>query len=1244
MNGLVWVHLSDWHQKGNDFGRKVVLDSLLADLRDRAQISPELAKVDFAVFSGDLAWQGNKEEYQAAQKLFLEPVLNSIDLQPNELFITPGNHDLNRSHIEEMLPPELTKPLSTEEQVQKWLTDDKRRERALEPFEDFSSFVSKFTGQNPPAYANTWVGNIHDKRVGILCLNSAWMCGRNQDESGEVDDYGKLVLGEPQIHESLDKIADTDVRIAVLHHPFEWLTEFDRSRVEKRLKQTCHFILRGHVHQPDFNLENSLSGECAVIPAGACFEQRTAKDARYLNAYNFVHLDFDTGNGAIFLRRWSERQNKWIEDSDSCIGGKFSFKLPKYPGEVAKSVMAVSSNKKTRKKNQTHGSAPKNVQINKGPIGVQNNYIGGSKTKPLAEISDTELLGAFQNYLSSVAEECSQLVTWGIPLPVDLQNRLRLAWVYAQLETTTPRPDKPNKTDTPLTAIEALLDSRKSRVVIVGEPGCGKSTLFQYVTLCLAGQLSGGQQPSPHLAGMEIPKPLLNQNLLPLRVVLRDFAAFLPTSTGTSVDVVNFLVGQLQKGSHDDGVVRLKELLRRGLAFVLFDGLDEVPKIRLVAVKQAITEFSWGDFQKSRVAVTCRAESYKLSEFILERFPKPHQIAPLTSALRRAFVQAWYSELEYAHIQFRGEARNCVPSLLNALDSERLDEMSRNPFFLTAMAALHRPDKPLPNTGAKLMHELVNGILEESRKRRVGANSVADPIELSLHLANIPNGFGTLRQRLEAIAFKAREMRKDHASRILDEDLLRQRLRLTGSVTDAWVNQLLEILRHRAGLIQSKDSKQFEFAHRFEEFLAGCFLTNDDQWQTAGSFAKRCDHIFSQQGDYARQVVLWAAGFNVYVNNRRGPVRDLVSLLVTDKSKLKENDLQRLELATDIIQDVGMVHWQHEDVPDAPSTVTRIRETLEIVRDESRIFNIKTRSRAASCIGGLGDPRSGVGLRADGLPDLDFTTSLLPKGPFQLKGGGEVAIPHPYHLCRYPITVAQFQAFVDQGGYGGAELSSPKPSWWSEEGWRWRNGEMDTTKWPDWMNLFRQEYQQESFPIQRPKNYSTPFQTPNHPRVGVSWFEAEAFCAWLTDQWRHKGVLKKTEIIRLPHEAEWEQAARWNGQQADNRKYPWGECEEKEIARYCNWAKTGLNLTSAVGLFDDGKTLGGVMDMSGNVWEWCENRFDEEDQFRVLRGGSWLDDDPEILSCAYRLHDHPGLRDRDLGFRCVLVAGGSAPG
>ena len=109
MTGITWLHLSDWHQRGKDFDRTVVRDALLQDIRDRAQIDPRLTQVEFIVFSGDLAFSGQKTEYEAVREHLLDPVLRATGLSSDRLFIVPGNHDLDRN-LFEMLPSALEQP------------------------------------------------------------------------------------------------------------------------------------------------------------------------------------------------------------------------------------------------------------------------------------------------------------------------------------------------------------------------------------------------------------------------------------------------------------------------------------------------------------------------------------------------------------------------------------------------------------------------------------------------------------------------------------------------------------------------------------------------------------------------------------------------------------------------------------------------------------------------------------------------------------------------------------------------------------------------------------------------------------------------------------------------------------------------------------------------------------------------------------------------------------------------------
>jgi hypothetical protein len=98
------------------------------------------------------------------------------------------------------------------------------------------------------------------------------MCGRNNDARGDVNDRGFLTIGEPQIHDALREIEAADIRIAVLHPPSSCLADFHADRIEDRPKRVCHFILHGREHKPTFDPGHSLTGQCAIIPAGACFD------------------------------------------------------------------------------------------------------------------------------------------------------------------------------------------------------------------------------------------------------------------------------------------------------------------------------------------------------------------------------------------------------------------------------------------------------------------------------------------------------------------------------------------------------------------------------------------------------------------------------------------------------------------------------------------------------------------------------------------------------------------------------------------------------------------------------------------------------------------------------------------------------------------------------------------------------------------------------------------------------------
>ena len=238
-------------------------------------------------------------------------------------------------------------------------------------------------------------------------------------------------------------------------------------------------------------------------------------------------------------------------------------------------------------------------------------------------------------------------------------------------------------------------------------------------------------------------------------------------------------------------------------------------------------------------------------------------------------------------------------------------------------------------------------------------------------------------------------------------------------------------------------------------------------------------------------------------------------------------------------------------------------------------------------------------------------------------------------MARYPVTVAQYQAFVEAGGtgcVGGRE-----------------HGDL-----------------------------GEPWNLPNHPMVSVTWYDAVSYCRWLSERLGQAGLATEGWEVRLPSEAEWEKAARGGleipvepvvavvrgAQRAASlqenphpkRAYPWGDEPDPDRANYDD---TGINTTSAEGCFPGGASPYGVEDLGGNVWEWTrslwgksfqspefnypygpghgrENLEAGNDVLRVLRGGAF-EFSQRNVRCAYRFRGFPSYGIRFVGFRVVVA-------
>jgi formylglycine-generating enzyme required for sulfatase activity len=142
---------------------------------------------------------------------------------------------------------------------------------------------------------------------------------------------------------------------------------------------------------------------------------------------------------------------------------------------------------------------------------------------------------------------------------------------------------------------------------------------------------------------------------------------------------------------------------------------------------------------------------------------------------------------------------------------------------------------------------------------------------------------------------------------------------------------------------------------------------------------------------------------------------------------------------------------------------------------------------------------------------------------------------------------------------------------------------------------------------------SYPPELARHPVVFVSWEDAVAYAEWAGG--------------RLPSEAEWEKAARGT----DGRLYPWGN---EFIAGNCNTSESATDGARPVDAHPGGASPYGVVDMAGNVWEWTITPYEDDEPWRVLKGGAWDYKGLKDTRCAARVYFQPTFRNGAVGFRC----------
>lgn len=264
-------------------------------------------------------------------------------LGPARIVLVPGNHDVDIGRNGEVMRDSID-GVGGREAVDAILGDPERLAIAETRQTAWNAFHRDFYGSEPPLRPGP-LSAVHEYRldgasVGVAALNSAWL-------SEGKGDKGRLAIGRLQLRPALRAIAGADIRLVVVHHPLDWLTELDALDVSSELSRRGVVVLSGHLHNPEATARLSPEGEALSLRAGCLYLH-----PEYPNSYTLIEIDPALRVASVQFQRWHSSREAFDADLSIAPGGQDEFDLPisrearerKHPrfSEVASRIAAAA--------------------------------------------------------------------------------------------------------------------------------------------------------------------------------------------------------------------------------------------------------------------------------------------------------------------------------------------------------------------------------------------------------------------------------------------------------------------------------------------------------------------------------------------------------------------------------------------------------------------------------------------------------------------------------------------------------------------------------------------------------------------------------------------------------------------------------------------------------------------------------------------------------------------------------------
>jgi len=739
----------------------------------------------------------------------------------------------------------------------------------------------------------------------------------------------------------------------------------------------------------------------------------------------------------------------------------------------------------------------------------------------------------------------------------------------------------------------------ETRLVVLGDPGGGKTTFLRYVALALA----EGEEAARERLG-------ISGEWLPICLPLAAYSEALQTER---LSLEDYVLHYWDTRSFDRPGMRqlVARALDEGKALLLLDGLDEVgSRADRLAVARQVESWanSYGP-RGNRAVVTSRIVGYDeaplacdFDAYTLNPFG-PEEIARFAEQWCIAY-QEWADPeqpVEMALENGRAEAAQLVAEIHA---DPKVEGLASNPLLVTIIALIHHKGTRLPDHRVELYDLCVQTLVETWREAR----SEAGPVGKPLRVANEIKALAPLALWLQREAPGPGGAARRAAVRAQLVDLMARQFKGDREAAGEQADLFLELGQRQTGLLVERGEGWFGFFHpTFKEYLAARACVLEGQMKgVAGTWEVLRSHL----GDALwHEVILLTVGYKAIVESQDEAAAYLVRQIAAEPDEHGDN----VVLAGRCLADVGPGLVPADCWSEVIDKLVPVMQDLSAAShpNDPPAIPVPTRYAAGEVLDRLGWLP----------PDLDVWVEVeIPNSKSKS--------PSRIYVARYPVANHQFSRFIEAGGY-------EEPGYWggeSSEAWRWRMTEHNV----GWRG---------EGPVTQPEYWDNPRfgkSRQGYPVVGISWYEANAYCAWLTKRfqvsgfkfqvWRD-GELENLDLepgaltARLPVEEEWVAAAGGEGKD----RYPWGIKWEEG---YANIGEGGVRGTTPVAMYPAGQSPHGVWDMAGNVWEWTASWYDKERGRLALRGGSWHHTQVNARVSA-RDGYNPDNSDYSIGLRVV---------